>query len=105
MDKNKLLLAKISDKIKQYKKTGEPTHTSFLDPAEQMEAESILRDIPHFAFGGYDDAERKVMIIGDVGVGALDDPQNGINKCNTTMNAHTCRGRRPRRPTKWHKQM
>ena len=64
MDKYKLFLAKITDKIKHNEKTGEPTHTSFLDPAEQVEAETLLRDIPHYSFGGHDYAERKMIVIG-----------------------------------------
>ena len=64
MDKSKLLLAKILDKVKQYKKCGEAVFTSFLDPAEQYDAQTVLRDIPYFCWGGYDDAERKIIIIG-----------------------------------------
>ncbi len=64
MDKSKLLLARISDKINQYKKSGEQTYSFFLDPEEQVEAESVLRNIPHCFWGGYVDAERKILIIG-----------------------------------------
>lgn len=65
MDKNKLLLAKVSDKIRQYEKNAETVHTFFLDPAEQLDVDQILRKIPHYFEGGYDTAERKIAIIGD----------------------------------------
>lgn len=64
MEKEKLLLARVSDKMKQYKKTGEIVFTSFLDPLEQSECEGILRDIPHVFSGGYGEPERKIAIIG-----------------------------------------
>ena len=65
MDKSKLVLARISDKLKQYQKYGETVWTAFLDPAEQMEAESVLRHVPHSFWGGYEGAERKIAIIGE----------------------------------------
>lgn len=64
MEKEKLLLAKVSDKIKKYKKEGEIIFTSFLDPAEQIEVASLLRDIPYHFWGGYAEAERKIAVIG-----------------------------------------
>ena len=64
MDKEKLLIARVSDKIKRYIKDGCISCTCFLDPAEQLDVRNILKGIPHFLFGGFDEAERKIGVIG-----------------------------------------
>ena len=64
MNKEQLTIAKITDKIKKYEKTGEICSTNFLDPSEIVDAESIIRRYPNCFFGGYDNAERKVLVIG-----------------------------------------
>ena len=64
MEKEKLLLARVSDKIKKYVKSGEVTYTCFLDPAEQLDINCLLKSIPHCLYGGYSEAERKIVIVG-----------------------------------------
>lgn len=64
MNKEQLTIAKIADKIKKYEKTGIPCITSFLDPSEVADTEVIIRKIPSCFFGGYEGAERMILIIG-----------------------------------------
>ena len=65
MEDSNLILAKLTDKINLYKKTNRPTYTNMLDPMELAKIQGLLKDIPFVAFGGYEDAERKVVFIGD----------------------------------------
>ena len=58
-------IAKIKDKIKIYIKTGKPTSSFFLTPTEQIEATYILKNIPFSFCGGYEQAERKIIVIGE----------------------------------------
>ena len=60
----KYISAKISDKMNEYYKTGRVTASFFMDPSEMVEAESVLRNVEYACYGGYDDAERKVILIG-----------------------------------------
>ncbi len=64
MEKEKLLLARMSDKIRKYQQTGEIIYTAFLDPLEQVEVTGLLRNIPFHFWGGYENAERKIAVIG-----------------------------------------
>lgn len=64
MKKEQLTIAKIADKIKKYKKTGCACSTNFLDPAESIDAENIIRELPYCFFGGFEEAERKILVIG-----------------------------------------
>lgn len=64
MKKEQLTIAKIVDKINKYKRTGNVCSTNFLDPSEILESENIVRDFPYFFFGGYKEAERKILVIG-----------------------------------------
>ncbi len=64
MKKEQLTVAKIADKIKKYEKSGEVCTTNFLDPAESIDAEPIVRKYTNCFFGGYENAERKILIIG-----------------------------------------
>lgn len=64
MNKEQLVIAKIADKIKKYQKTGEVLSTNFLDPSEIINVQGILSKLPNCLFGGFKDAERKLLIIG-----------------------------------------
>ena len=60
----KFLADKISDKVDKYYETGEVQVTNFLDPAELVEVSATIRYVEHVAYGGFEDAERKVLFIG-----------------------------------------
>lgn len=60
----KYVLAKIADKVNQFYSTGEVTNTFFLDPAEIIEGKSALKNVEYCTYGGYDDAERKIIFVG-----------------------------------------
>ena len=64
MKKEQLTVAKCMDKIKIYNKTGKVISTNFLDPAEIMDIEPIIRNVVHICFGGYENAERQIFVIG-----------------------------------------
>ena len=57
-------IAKIKDKIKLYEKTGKIISSFFLTPTELVEISSALKSIPYCMCGGFDEAERKIIIIG-----------------------------------------
>lgn len=59
----KYINARILDKINEYYATGEIVATNFLDPSELVEVRSTLNQVENVAFGGYENAERKVIII------------------------------------------
>ncbi len=59
----KYINARILDKINEYYTTGEIVATNFLDPSELVEVRSTLNQVENVAFGGYENAERKVIII------------------------------------------
>ncbi len=60
----KYINARIADKVDEYYTKGEVVATNFLDPSELVEINSILSHVDNVPFGGYDNAERKVVIIG-----------------------------------------
>lgn len=60
-----ILYNKVLDKIKIYEKTGIVTSTYFLTPSEIQEVMNIIRKYEHMIVGGYDEAERRIIIIGD----------------------------------------
>ena len=64
MRKENLAIAKIVDKIKLCEKTGKLVSTCFLDPAELIDVENIISKVPNCCFGGFEDAERKIILIG-----------------------------------------
>lgn len=64
MEQKELCKAKILDKIKIYEKTGEIVSTFFLNPSEIFEHENIYDKYLHALEGGFDEAERKLLIIG-----------------------------------------
>ena len=64
MKKEQLVVARVADKIRKYEKTGELCYTNFLDPSEIIEVESMLSKVPNYLFGGFSEAERKIIIVG-----------------------------------------
>ena len=64
MENEKLIQAKIIDKIKLSEKTNKLTYTNMLDPIEFAKVINLLKQTPHIAYGGYELAERKVIFIG-----------------------------------------
>ena len=60
---DRLLLAKLWDKINAGQRKNIPSHTCFLSPREQEMAKYLFGDMEGLhAFGGYGDAERKMLI-------------------------------------------
>lgn len=60
----KFLIGKVADKIEKYYSTGEIVATSFMDPSEIIDVNHSLKNIPHTIYGGFEEAERKIIIIG-----------------------------------------
>ncbi len=60
---DRLLLAKLWDKITAGMRKNIPANTCFLSPRELEMAQYLFGDVPGlYAFGGYADAERKMLI-------------------------------------------
>ncbi len=60
---DKLLLAKLWDKINAGIRRDIPASTCFLSPREQELARYLFGDVPGLSFfGGYEDAERKMLV-------------------------------------------
>ena len=55
---------KISDKVEQFYNSGKVVSTNFLDPSEIVQVLGELRYVEHFLWGGFEEAERKVVLIG-----------------------------------------
>ena len=64
MEKKDLIKAKIIDKIRQYEKTGEITCTCFLTPSEIIENKNLFEKMDYSLRGIFEEAERKVLIVG-----------------------------------------
>ena len=65
MTEDELLLSQIKDKISECEKNSMITSTDFLDLRKQSVAVSFLKrqkDVKWELYGGYDDAERKVIV-------------------------------------------
>lgn len=61
----KILVKKILDKYYLYEKTGNSTHSDFLDPYQQKLMEKVLNTMgikDYSFFGGYEGAERAVVV-------------------------------------------
>lgn len=65
MDSSKIITAKIIDKVKQYKNNEKNINTLFLDPGEYGDVINILKEVPYIFWGGYEEAERKIIFIGE----------------------------------------
>lgn len=62
MDETKLLISKIEDLSRICTKRGYPEFSKFLDMSQQVAVKNIKSpDCSYYAFGGYADAERKVI--------------------------------------------
>ena len=86
MDKSKLALARAFDKVRQYEKTFEVCCTSFLDPAEQAEVTSAVKSVLYNLYGGYEGAERKILIIGTDEPGEVGDFLEVVSiECNEAL--------------------
>lgn len=86
MDKSKLALARAFDKVRQYEKSFEVCCTSFLDPAEQAEVVNAVRNVPCVLYGGYEDAERKILIVGTNECSVANDFLEIVSiECNETL--------------------
>ena len=60
---DRLLLAKLWDKINAGLRRSIPANTAFLSPRELEMAQFLFGDVPGlYAFGGYEDAERKMLV-------------------------------------------
>jgi RNA-binding protein YlmH len=59
-EEDKLLLARIYDRIQGGFQKNIPAATPFLSPREQEMARRLLKDVPICFFGGYEEAERAV---------------------------------------------
>ena len=59
------VIAKIRDKIRLFEKNGKVQVTNFLTPAEVLEALSILKGYKHFVCGGFEEAERRFIVVGE----------------------------------------
>lgn len=60
---DRLLLAKLWDKIGAGIRRSIPANTAFLSPRELEMARFLFGDVPGlYAFGGYEDAERKMLV-------------------------------------------
>ena len=64
MKKENLSIAKIVDKMKLYEKTGKIISSCFLDPSELVDVENIISKVPNCCYGGYEEAERKIILFG-----------------------------------------
>lgn len=65
MEKDKLIISKIQDRISQCRQGDYVTSTAFLDSHEQALAKTLVSqsgDVDLLLYGGYDDAERRILI-------------------------------------------
>ena len=65
MDNDKIITARIEDKLEQCERGSYITTTGFLNMHEQSLAMRIVRgrsDVKSFFYGGYDDAERRIIM-------------------------------------------
>ena len=58
------VVAKIRDKIRAFERNGIVSNTNFLTPAEMSEALIILRGYEFSVLGGFEEAERKIVVVG-----------------------------------------
>lgn len=64
MKKENLSIAKVVDKMKLYEKTGKIISSSFLDPSELIDIENIISKVTNCCYGGFENAERKIILFG-----------------------------------------
>lgn len=61
----KYINEKVSDKVEQYYNNGKSIATNFLDPSEILSVSHEVKCVEHCMWGGFEDAERKIIIIGE----------------------------------------
>lgn len=59
------VVAKIRDKIRAFERNEIVSNTNFLTPAELSEALIILRGYDFSVLGGFEEAERKIIVVGN----------------------------------------
>ncbi len=64
MEKDDLVVARAMDKLKLAEKTNKVTYTNMLDELEFSKINSLLKNVEFIAFGGYEMAERKIIVFG-----------------------------------------
>lgn len=64
MEKDDLVVARAMDKLKLAEKTNKVTYTNMLDELELSKINSLLKNVEFIAFGGYEMAERKIIVFG-----------------------------------------
>ena len=62
-EEDKLIISKIWDKIEMCKTKNKITHTDFLDLYQRSIAEKLVNHIKSIFYGGYDGAERTILIL------------------------------------------
>lgn len=60
----KYVSERVSDKVKQFYKLGKIVATNFLDPSEIVLVSGEIKYVEHVMWGGFEGAERKVILIG-----------------------------------------
>lgn len=60
----KYLNEKVADKVEQFYKSGNVVATNFLDPSEIIMVSGEIKYVEHAIWGGFDGAERKIILIG-----------------------------------------
>lgn len=62
-EEDKLVISKIWDKIEMCRTKNKITHTDFLDLYQRSIAEKLVNHIKSIFYGGYDSAERTILIL------------------------------------------
>lgn len=62
-EEDKLVISKIWDKIEMCRTKNKITHTDFLDLYQRSIAEKLVNHIKSIFYGGYDGAERTILIL------------------------------------------
>lgn len=60
----KYVSQRVSDKVEQFYKMGKVVSTNFFDPSEIVMILGEIKYVPHVIWGGFDGAERKIVLIG-----------------------------------------
>lgn len=60
----KYINERVLHKIEQFYKTGKIVATNFLDPSEVIMVSGEIKYVEHIVWGGFEKAERKVILIG-----------------------------------------
>lgn len=60
----KFISGKIADKVNEFYSSGEIVASNFLEPSEVIEVRGTLKNTPFVLYGGFENAERKVIFVG-----------------------------------------